>query len=69
MEVYITHFNFQYLYGRNVLNASIYDNKDKTLLKSGRLSDLLHEAKIQGYVVVNAQEVLHEVVVVRGFSA
>ena len=69
MNVYITHFNFQYMYQRSILNASLYSEEDDTLLKSGRLADLLQEIKNKRYTLSNAQDVLHEVVNVRGFSA
>jgi len=69
MNVYLKHFNFQYVHNRNVLNASLFNESDDTLIKGGRLAELLQECKTKGHNITNAQDVLYEVVNIRGYSA
>jgi uncharacterized membrane protein affecting hemolysin expression len=69
MNVYMKHINFQFVHNRNVLNASLYTVDGDTLVKGGRIAELLQECKSKGYTLVNAQEMLFEIVNVRGFTA
>jgi hypothetical protein len=69
MNVYMKHINFQFVHNRNVLNASLYTVDGVTLVKGGRVAELLQECKTKGYTLVNAQEMLFEIVNVRGFTA
>lgn len=68
MNVILKNFTFIFMHNRNVVHASACDEAGN-ILKNDQLSNLLHQFKKEGHVVVNAQDVLNELVLVRGFTA
>jgi hypothetical protein len=68
MNVIIKNYTYMYRGGRNIVMASICDETGK-VLRNDQLSNLLFICQKEGHTVVNAQEVLNEIVLKHGFTA
>lgn len=67
-NVTISNLNFAWLYGRNVITATMYDMEDKPLVNDS-LANLLSRVKQQKLTLMNPTDVLEEVVMKFGAGA